>query len=124
MKQVKDKNSNITLQQTHAYSGPIPDPESLAKYEQIQPGFAERIMVMAEEEAKHRRNNENRIVRSSIKAAMLGIVCAFISVAMFGGLILFALIMGYSMATLGLAIGAIASVAGIFIVFKSKNKAV
>jgi uncharacterized membrane protein len=52
----------------------------------------------------------------------MGVMCAFTSVAMFCGLILFALIRGYNMVTLGLAIGAIASVAGVFIAFRSKNK--
>lgn len=30
------------------YSGPIPPPEALARYEEIQPGAADRIIKMAE----------------------------------------------------------------------------
>jgi len=42
-------------QTTVAYSGPIPHPNDLARYEEILPGAAERIMKMAELQAEHRR---------------------------------------------------------------------
>jgi len=45
----------ITIQQ---YQGPIPDPETLRKYDQIVPGAAERIIHMAEQEGEHRRRME------------------------------------------------------------------
>lgn len=118
----KSVNASLQIRKESSYSGPIPDPESLAKYEQISPGFAERIMTMAEEESHHRRRNENRLVKSSVTMAILGIIFAFLSVIMFCGLILFALMNALNIATLGLAIGAIASVAGIFIVFRSRRK--
>lgn len=35
--------------------GALPNPEILARYEQISPGTAERIISMAEDEARHRR---------------------------------------------------------------------
>lgn len=37
------------------FSGPLPHPEILAKYEDILPGAATRILEMAEEQANHRR---------------------------------------------------------------------
>lgn len=112
----------MQIHKESSFSGPIPDPESLAKYEQISPGFADRILNMAEEEAKHRRKKEDKLVKNTVTTAIMGIIFAFVSVAMFCGLILFALIHAYSLATLGLAIGAIASVAGLFIVFRSNKK--
>lgn len=36
------------------YSGPIPPPEALARYEEIQPGAADRIIKMAEKQQEHR----------------------------------------------------------------------
>lgn len=36
------------------HSGPLPAPEDLARYEQLLPGAAERIIAMAELEQKHR----------------------------------------------------------------------
>lgn len=38
------------------FSGPLPPPDDLEKYEKISPGFADRIVQMAEKEADHRRN--------------------------------------------------------------------
>ena len=49
-----NKTESVTQVQhlSQTYSGPVPQPEDLAKYEQIQPGFADRLMTMAEIEQK------------------------------------------------------------------------
>ncbi|HEW97243.1 MAG: hypothetical protein DRR16_03435 [Candidatus Parabeggiatoa sp. nov. 3] len=46
-------------------TGPIPPPEILQGYEQILPGSAERILVMAEEDAKH----EHALEKSALHLA-------------------------------------------------------
>lgn len=38
------------------YSGPLPPPSLLAKFEEIQPGLVERIVAMAERQAQHRQS--------------------------------------------------------------------
>jgi len=43
-------------------AGPIPPPEILQHYEQILPGAAERILVMAEEDAKHEHALEKSVL--------------------------------------------------------------
>lgn len=43
-------------------SGPIPSPEILKKYNEIEPGLAQRIIAMAEAEAEHRRSIEAQVV--------------------------------------------------------------
>ena len=43
---------------TEAFSGPLPPPPVLQGYEDVQPGFAERIMQMAESENRHRQQME------------------------------------------------------------------
>lgn len=40
----------------HHWSGPLPHPETLAHYERVSPGIAERLLVMVESEAKHRQD--------------------------------------------------------------------
>jgi len=40
------------------YSGPLPPPSLLAKFEEIQPGLVERIVAMAEKQAQHRQSLE------------------------------------------------------------------
>ena len=122
MKPAKQQATNIALQHHQAYSGPIPDPESLARYEQIQPGFAERIVKMAEDEALHRRTNENRIIKNSTRMAVTGIIFAFVSVVLFGCIIVYAISQDSSVAALSTVIAALASLAGIFVFFRNKMK--
>ena len=122
MKPVKQQsNSNIALQHSQLYSGPIPDPESLARYEQIQPGFAERIIRMAEQEALHRRANENIVIKNSTRMAVTGIIFAFVSVILFVGVIAYAISQQSNVAALSTVIAALASLAGIFVYFKNKK---
>ena len=40
------------------FSGPLPPPEMLARYEEIVPGVAERIVVVVEEQHRHRMDIE------------------------------------------------------------------
>ena len=122
MKPAKQQSTNLSLQHHQAYSGPIPDPDSLAKYDRIQPGFAERIIKMAEDEALHRRANENKIIKNSTQMAITGIIFAFVSVIMFGGIIVYAISQQSSVAALSTVIAALASLAGIFVFFRNKMK--
>ena len=77
----------LTVKET---SGPIPDPETLRKYNETHPGLAERIVKMAEEESLHRRELEKKIVvaqttdiQSQRSEIRIGQICALF-VAVFG----------------------------------------
>lgn len=71
--------SITTTQTTFAqYAGPIPDPENLAKYNEIIPDAANRILKMAESQASHRQDLESYVVKTNARRAYLGVVCAFI----------------------------------------------
>ena len=55
----KDSAPTSGTQIQHAsFSGPIPPPTVLEGYERIIPGAAERILAMAEADAKHQRDIE------------------------------------------------------------------
>lgn len=67
----KIKNSSPIKQQvnpqpivvTHQqFSGPLPPPEVMDRYNQIIPGAAERILAMAEQDAIHQREIENAAI--------------------------------------------------------------
>lgn len=64
--------SRRTLQVRQSFIGPLPPPEVLASYEAIQPGFAERIVRLAESEAEHRRAQERRALMAEIWEVRLG----------------------------------------------------
>jgi len=44
------------------FKGPLPPPEILERYDRICPGFAQRILSMAEKESEHRRKMEQDVV--------------------------------------------------------------
>lgn len=60
------------------YSGPIPPPEILQGYEKVLPGAAERILSMAEKQAKHRQEMESIKVKSGTRDSLIGEIFALI----------------------------------------------
>lgn len=74
----KEEIVGIMEENLSMYSGPIPPPQTLHEYNQIDPTFAERIMKMAETQACHRQNMEKTMIGSSSRDSVLGIVSGFI----------------------------------------------
>lgn len=60
------------------FSGPLPHPEILARYEEILPGAATRIFEMAEAQATHRRDMEKNGMNLAGRDALLGIALGFV----------------------------------------------
>lgn len=60
------------------FSGPLPPPNIIKGYEDILPGAADRILSMAENQAKHRQEIEKKMVDSEARDGFLGICFAFI----------------------------------------------
>jgi len=112
----------VSEEKSHIFQGPIPPPESLAQYNQIVPGSAERIIKMAENEMQFRHNYENNITKSTYRIAIIGIIFAFISVIILSILVFYAINKGFETAAGWIAVGSIAAVAGVFVFFKSTPK--
>jgi uncharacterized membrane protein len=51
---------------TQHYSGPIPPPSILKGFDDLVPGAANRLITLAEEESKHRRELETRALDANI----------------------------------------------------------
>ncbi len=87
----------------------------LAQYNEVFPGCAERIVAMAESQAEHRQHLEKTVIGGNVKAERLGQIFAFIlgALAIVGGVVLIAL--GKDVQGLVAIIGALASLAGVFI---------
>ncbi|MFN7591166.1 MAG: DUF2335 domain-containing protein [Planctomycetota bacterium] len=81
MKRVK-LEANGAMEVVHVeqsfHLGPLPPPEHLAAYEKIQPGFADRIVAMAEKQAVHRQGMESAVVRGNIVAQRMGVIAGLI----------------------------------------------
>lgn len=71
--QPQSNNSQQLISQSISYSGPIPHPSDLARYEEIFPGAAERIIKMAENQATHRQELEKKVIDSGIKNSNKGL---------------------------------------------------
>ncbi len=65
-------------EKTVAFSGPLPAPADLQRFEQILPGAAERIMCMAEKQAEHRQSLELRVIQSGVKKSEQGLIFGLI----------------------------------------------
>jgi uncharacterized membrane protein len=68
------KNGGVArVTQMEVRSGPLPDPETLAKYESLSPGFADRILRQVEVQSAHRQDLEQHVIRSEVSQAKLGL---------------------------------------------------
>ena len=63
------------------WSGPLPPPEQLARFDDVLPGTAERIIKMAESEGAHAREVQMRAVRATVRLQHIGQVMAFVLAA-------------------------------------------
>lgn len=100
-----------------AYRGPIPPPEMLADYAEIDPNFPKTIMQRADDEQKHRHKLEDKALDAEIST--------FRYAQFFGFLILLGLLgLGAYSIFSGNTIGAVASIAasiasGLWVLTKS-----
>lgn len=75
----------MTVERQEYFSGPLPPPETLAAYEQIDRGLADRIVRMAETE-QDRRWRANRVrMRADILSEWGGLLSGFIVAMAFLG---------------------------------------
>lgn len=61
-----------------SFSGPLPPPEVLARYNEVVPNGAERILAMAERQSAHRESLESRVVDGNLANQKSGSLRAFV----------------------------------------------
>lgn len=66
--------NRISIRATSEFSGPIPHPDLLIKYNEIIPNGADRIMTMTEKQSDHRMSMENTYMGNQYKQSRLGTV--------------------------------------------------
>lgn len=69
----------------------LPNPEELAKYEKVIPGGAERILEMAEAEAKHHQAYENQEAKNRVRTTRIKQLIVFVLAlvaGVFGGVLM------------------------------------
>lgn len=105
----------VAAQISRTFSGPLPPPEILQRYNEIVPGAADRIIKMAESQHHHRQALEKSVVDSNVFSQKIGLGLGFIiaMTAIGGGIWLSAI--GRSGSGLIAIIGALAALVGVFV---------
>src|SRR3989344_5346523 len=119
--QNKGKLVRATLTQSVRFSGPLPPPEILERYEKIVPGSAERIIKMAEGQSSHRKELEIKVITSKIHNSKLGLWFGLIIgiVALISSMVM--VVFGHAIAGSAIGILYLASLVGTF-VYGSQGK--
>jgi len=112
--------ATVTHQEV-SFSGPLPHPALLARYNEVIPNGAERIMAMAERQSIHRESLEAQVVAGNVDSQARGSLYAFIIclVTIVGGFVLTG--MGISVIGVSAIIGSLATLAGVFIISKREQ---
>lgn len=119
--QINGNNQVIQVTRAELFTGPLPHPDILAKYNSVVPGSAGRIISMAENQSAHRISLEKRVINSDIDNSKRGQIFGFI-IALAGLVISFELILkGYQVAGTILGGTTLVSLVGVF-VYGSKTR--
>lgn len=81
----QSKQSKMTIQ---GYQGPLPPSQELDRYNKIDHTFANRIVTMAENQAKHRQemelinaNNQTKVINRDNRDSLLGLIFGLVIVS-------------------------------------------
>lgn len=96
------------------FSGPIPPPDILEKYEKIFPGIADRVIKLTENQSSHRQEIEKFVIKSQQQQSGRGQIFAFVLAIVALIISLVATLCGYQ--TVGSIIGG-STVVSLVIVF-------
>jgi uncharacterized membrane protein len=119
-----DRSGQVTsLQASYSeyFAGPIPPPSLLARYNDIVPNGAERILAMAERQSQHRETIESQVVTGNIDSQKRGTIFGFILalVTILGG---FALVYaGKDTSGMAAIIGSLVSLVSVFVYARHKQ---
>lgn len=119
--QVKDGEKSATVSEKNV--SPYPSPEILSGYEQVQKGFAERLMKMAEEERKDRSLRADKTVQLAHRrenTTRWGLIIGLTAVLPIYGISFYAFSLGNAVEGASILVGStIANLAGIFVARKT-----
>lgn len=70
--------SGSLVSASYQFTGPIPSPQDLARYEAIIPGLADRLITRFEKQSDHRMAMEREVIQSDMRRANWGLGAGFI----------------------------------------------
>ena len=114
---------NLIAAYQSRFQGPIPDPETLAQYKNVDPDAVKWILESSTAEREHRHKMELSVTTAHFKEARYGQFFAFGSVLTIIGCAAYMSSQGQEITAGLLGVGGIATIVGIFIYGRdSKNK--
>ncbi|MBC2855469.1 DUF2335 domain-containing protein [Cetobacterium sp. 2A] len=124
-----DNGQEMKVVHQEAYQGPLPHPDLLKKFEDITPGAAERILLMAEKEQQHRHQLENEIlikesenIKNEIELKGRGLIFGFLLALLIIIAGVYLLIFNKSLEGFSLILGSIAMIITPFFFNKTNNQ--
>lgn len=105
------------------WAGPLPPPQVLKGYDEVQPGLANRIVEMAEANQKHRHGLEAIVIPASARAEARGQWFGFILALVILAIAAFFIANGLSVVGLSLIVADMVALVGLFVyVHKAKER--
>lgn len=119
---IAESRRQVAVSAQYHHSGPIPDPHTLRMYDELIPGAANRILVMAEEQAKHRKELERTVIRSGTRDSLLGIISGFLIavVTILSGV--YVIVQGYEWGGTILGSAGLGGLVGVFVYGTRSNR--
>lgn len=119
----EDKTREFIAEQmiSRQYSGPVPDAESMAEYKKIDPEFPNRLLTMAEIQAKHRQKVEGNLIDSDYRLKRKGQDYALFGLISLAGLATYLVYSGATTEAATVASIAIVAIVGIFVTGRNKK---
>ena len=96
------------------WSGPVPSPDALAKYEEVVPGSAQTIISMAVKEQEHRHKMDDKDSKREYVISLVSMSFALLCVIALVSLVFYAIYKGTANTPLATIVSAIAAITGIF----------
>ncbi|TAL36474.1 MAG: DUF2335 domain-containing protein [Spirochaetes bacterium] len=119
---LRQQEQVVGVSREEMWCAPLPHPSAFAKYEQILPGSADRIIALTENEQKFRHDFNLEMMRSDRGLKKLGLILAFsIIIVLLVSTVILYLISNSEWIAISL-IGEIALIASLFIYWTRKNK--
>jgi uncharacterized membrane protein len=86
-----EQTPNRIVATSVTFTGPLPPPDMLRAYDDIHPGLAAKIVEQFEEQGRHRRDLEHRVVTGNVRAQDRG---QWLGFASFVSVVVAAVILG------------------------------
>ncbi|OWP82865.1 DUF2335 domain-containing protein [Flavobacterium columnare] len=117
---LEHSKGKLLLSQT--YEGQLPSPEMMEKYNQLDPTFANRILIMTEKEQIHQHSIDKRSQFGILFSMIIGMFFAFSSVLVISYLVYLCITKDYPKTAATIAVGVIVGIAGVFLYRRNTSK--